>query len=78
MLFVCQNILAQNSYLQIKGNNETENKTIDSLAYVQKHANTKSLIDEVNSFSDKLLKNGYLTSKHEEGFKVNDSTFLFN
>ena len=27
---------------------------------------------------DKLLKNGYLASKHEEAVKVNDSTFLFN
>jgi hypothetical protein len=76
--FICQTILAQNSYLQIKGSDEIENKTIDSIAYVKKHANTKSLIDEVNSFSDKLLKNGYLASKHEEAVKVNDSTFLFN
>lgn len=77
-LFICQNILAQNSYLQIKGSNESENKTIDSLTYTKKHTNTKSLIDEVNSFSDKLLKNGYLSSKHDEAIKVNDSTFLFN
>lgn len=76
--FICQTILAQNAYLQIKGSDEIENKTIDSIAYVKKHANTKSLIDEVNSFSDKLLKNGYLASKHEEAVKVNDSTFLFN
>lgn len=76
--FICQTILAQNTYLQIKGSDEIENKTIDSIAYVKKHANTKSLIDEVNSFSDKLLKNGYLASKHEEAVKVNDSTFLFN
>ena len=70
--------LAQNSYLQINGSNETENKIIDSLTYAKKHANTKLLIDEVNSFSDKLLKNGYLTSKHEEAIKVNDSTFRIN
>jgi hypothetical protein len=70
--------LAQNAYLQIKGSDEIEDKTIDSIAYVKKHANTKSLIDEVNFFSDKLLKNGYLASKHEEAVKVNDSTFLFN
>ena len=76
--FICQTILAQNTYLQIKGSDEIENKTIDSIAYVKKHANTKSLIDEVNSYSDKLLKNGYLASKHEEAVKVNDSTFLFN
>ena len=70
--------MAQNSYLQIKGSNESENKTIDSLTYIKKHTNTKSLIYEVNSFSDKILKTGYLSSKHEEAIKVNDSTFLFN
>ena len=70
--------MAQNSYLQINGSNETDNKIIDSLTYIKKHVNTKSLIDEVNSFSDKLLKNGYLTSKHEQAIKVNDSTFRVN
>ena len=78
IIFICQNILAQNSYLQINGSNETDNKIIDSLTYIKKHVNTKSLIDEVNSFSDKLLKNCYLTSKHEQAIKVNDSTFRVN
>jgi len=77
ILFASQNISAQNSYLQIKSDDTTENKIIDSLSYSQKHVNTKSLLDEVANFSQKLMTNGFLESKHEAAQKVNDSTFLF-
>ena len=76
-LFFCQNISAQNSYLQIKSDIETENKTIDSLSYSKKHINTKSVLDEVDNFSQKLMKLGFLESQYEKPQKVNDSTFLF-
>lgn len=77
ILFVSQNISAQNSYLQIKSDDSIENKIIDSLTYSQKHTNIKSILDEVASFNQKLLTNGFLESKHDEAQKVNDSTFLF-
>lgn len=71
-----QNIWAQNSYLEIKGSNEIENKTIDSLMYAKKHQNTQSLVDELNLFSEKVFKNGYLEFTQEPLVKKNDSTFL--
>ena len=80
LFFLCSIILAQNSYLEIKGGDEIENKIIDSITYSKKHSNTKSLLDEINLFSTKLLKNGFLESKPEPLIKKNDSTFyaLFN
>ncbi|MGH2665003.1 hypothetical protein [Flavobacterium sp.] len=63
--------------MQIKSNNETENKIIDSLNYSKKHTTAKSLLDEIDLFSQKLLTNGFLESKHEKAEKINDSTFLF-
>lgn len=69
--------MAQNSYLQIKSDSETENKTIDSLSYSKTHSSIKSLLDEINLFSGKLLANGFLESSHDKAEKINDSTFLF-
>ncbi|EKT4533992.1 hypothetical protein JE951_000968 [Flavobacterium psychrophilum] len=78
VVFICQNALAQFSYLQIKGAGDRECSIIDSIGYSKRHANTKSVVEQANLFADKLLKNGYLTAKHEGVITVNDSTFLFN
>lgn len=75
ILFYCQINLAQNSYLQIKSNISIDNKIIDSLGYSKKHLNTKSVLNEVNLFSEKLLKNGFLEYTKTEPLKINDSTF---
>ena len=75
ILFYCQINLAQNSYLQIKSNISIDNKIIDSLGYSKKHLNTKSVLDELNLFSEKLLKNGFLEYTKTEPLKINDSTF---
>ncbi len=77
LLIICQNISAQNTYLQIKSDSDVENKMIDSLKYSNKHINIKSLLDEVENFSHKLMSHGFLESKHEKHQQVNDSTFLF-
>ena len=74
--FICHITLAQNSYLEISGNNEVENKFIDSISYIKKHLNTKSLLDEANLFSEKAFKNGFLEVKQNPLIKKNDSTFL--
>ncbi len=71
----CQINLAQNSYLQIKSNDAIDKKIIDSLGYSKKHLNTKSVLDELNLFSEKLLKNGFLEYEKSEPLKINDSTF---
>lgn len=52
-------------------------KTIDSIGYLKIHSNAKSIVDEANSFSEKLKRFGYLENQILENKKENDSTFLF-
>ena len=70
-------ISAQQFYLKIIGQNEKETKQVDSLGYVLKHQNTKSIVDENNLFYEKLTQNGYLESQFIDNLKQNDSTFYF-
>ena len=71
------NTAAQEFQLKIVGQNERETKIIDSLGYVIKHKNIKSIIDENNSFYKKLTKIGFTESQLLENFKPNDSTITF-
>jgi hypothetical protein len=71
------NISAQNLYLKISGRTSSENQTIDSIGYNQKHGNAKAIVEEANAFSEKLSKLGYLEHEIEANTKSNDSTFLF-
>ena len=77
IIFISCTTSAQNFYLKIIGQTEKETKIIDSIGYVLKHQNTKSIIDENNSFYEKLTKKGYTESQFAENFKLNDSTFYF-
>ncbi|WP_238160855.1 hypothetical protein [Flavobacterium cupreum] len=67
---------AQNFYLEIKGSNQNESKIIDSLPYLTKHSNIKSLFDETNKTSKTLEKKGYLDNTILETTKLNDTTYL--
>jgi len=71
------NISAQDLYLKIAGKTESETATIDSIGYHPRHANTKSITDETNILSEKLLRMGFIEHEIETRNKVNDSTFLF-
>ena len=77
LVFICWNTSAQEFYLKIIGQTEKETKSIDSIGYILKHINTKSVIDENNSFYEKLAKKGYIGSQLIKNFKTNDSTFCF-
>lgn len=77
LIIVSGNISAQNFYLKIIGQNDTENKTIDSIGYTKKHENVKSIVTENNSFYEKLTKKGYTESQFSEIIKLNDSTFSY-
>lgn len=68
---------AQEFQLKIVGQNEKETRIIDSIGYILKHKNTKSIIDENGSLYEKLLKKGYTENEPLENFKLNDSTFYF-
>jgi len=71
------NISAQEFCLKIIGQTEKETKIIDSIGYILKHKNAKSILDENNLFYEKLTKSGYMESQLAENFKLNDSTFYF-
>lgn len=73
---ICWNTSAQNFYLKIKGKNNLENKTIDSLIYNTKHKNIKSLTDEIKAFSLKLTKSGYIDNITDEAKPINDSVYI--
>ena len=78
LLFFCfQFSLGQNFYLNIKGASETENKTIDSLQYENKHASVASILEEQKRFENKLTNQGFFDWQLLEQKKVNDSSFVF-
>ena len=69
--------MGQNLHLKIVADSERESKIIDSIGYLKNHVNAKSVVDEANSFSEKLKRLGYLENQILENKKENDSTFLF-
>lgn len=69
------NSFAQNFHLQITGSSASENKHLDSLSYTSKHNNVKSLTNEINLFSEKLSKTGFIENEILQTIKENDSSF---
>ncbi len=72
------NVSAQNLFLKISGKTDFETKVIDSTLYLKKHLTSKSVFDEVNSVSYKLIKFGYIDNQNLGNKKINDSTILFD
>lgn len=77
IIFTFWNAAAQEFQLKIVGQNEKENKIIDSIGYVLQHKNAKAVLDENNSFYEKLIKKGFTESRLLENLKLNDSVFVF-
>jgi hypothetical protein len=70
------NCSAQNFQLHLIGSSDSENKVIDSLNYNSKHTNTKSIIDEINSTSEKLSKIGFIENRILENTEENNSSYV--
>ena len=77
LISISWTISAQEFQLKIIGQTDNEIKIIDSIGYLSKHKNTKSIIDENGLFYEKLIRKGYTESQFLENFKTNDSTFAF-
>lgn len=75
ILFISISSYAQNYYLKITGSDKTETQLIDSLNYLTKHTNIKSLENEVKKTSQTLSKIGFLDHKTPEIKQLNDSTY---
>ena len=76
--FIFQNNFGQELSLKIISELKAENRIIDSIGYIEKHSNTKNIIDEVQKFSEKLLQSGYLENQLIDSRKTNDSLYRFN
>lgn len=66
----------QSFQLKITGNTPIETIIMDSIGYNTSHQNTKQVIDEINSLSNKLSKKGYIENKITEINKQNDSSYV--
>ena len=69
------NCSAQNFHLKLIGDSIFENKVLDSMNYISKHQNIKSLTDEINLASEKLSKKGFIEHQLLENTKDNDSSY---
>lgn len=69
------NCTAQNFHLKLTGSSISENKIIDSINYIPKHLNVKSITDEINLTSEKLVKKGYIENQLIENIRENDSSY---
>lgn len=76
LLFV-RNSSAQEMHLTISGASALENKSIDSIQYNKIHLNAKSVTDEANNLSKKLIAAGFLETEILSQKKENDSSFQF-
>lgn len=70
------NSSAQNLHLQIIGDSKSESEIIDSISYLRKHKNTKSVQDEISDISSKLSKIGYIDNNLSDFRKANDSSYV--
>jgi hypothetical protein len=73
----CSSILAQKQYLIISSLSSDERKSIDSIQYAKDHQDAKSVINEVISFTEKIMQSGYIEAAIEKNEKTNDSTFNY-
>lgn len=65
----------QSFYLTIKGINDKQNQTIDSVNYNKVHPNLKSLNNEISLMSKNFAKQGYIDITTIKNDKINDSCF---
>ena len=69
---------AQNIQLELTGSSISETKVIDSLNYLSKHTNAKSIRDEIELTIEKLSQIGFIETKILAENKINDSTYSAN
>lgn len=77
VLFLCFTGFSQAIYLDIKGNDRFQTQIIDSLGYIKKHGNAKSIQSELNEFQKKIVSAGFLNIELLNFSKTNDSTFYY-
>jgi hypothetical protein len=69
------NSAAQNINLQLTGKTIAETKVIDSLNYLSKHKNIKSITNEIQLLSKKLSNIGFIENDIISETKISDSNY---
>lgn len=69
---------AQNIQLEFTGSSVFETKVLDSINYLRKHKNAKSINDEIELTIEKLSEIGFIETKIIAKNKINDSTYSAN
>ncbi|WP_445738736.1 POTRA domain-containing protein [Mariniflexile sp.] len=67
--------MGQNLHLRIKGENDAENRVLDSLNYRKQHGNYASITSEVDSLQNRLYKMGYIENELTHINRIDDSVF---
>lgn len=67
---------AQHFELKIAGENNLEEKIIDSIPYLKKHKTIKSISDEILLFTERLTSKGYIDNQITSNTRVNDSLYV--
>ncbi|GGW69098.1 hypothetical protein DFQ11_10586 [Winogradskyella epiphytica] len=80
IFFICLLIFfnqgyAQSVYLTVHAENDTNTKIIDSIGYLKKHKNYKTLQSEIDRLKQKLTKTGYIDTSINKVAKLNDTLF---
>ena len=70
-------IYSQQFYLKIEGSSSIESKIIDSIGYIKKHTEIKSILEAQKKFNETILTIGYIENELLETKKINDSSFTF-
>jgi hypothetical protein len=76
LLFINYFAFSQKLNLQLIGETNTETQKIDSLGYLKKHADLKSLNAEIQNVIQQFQKLGYFSIQSKEISKISDSLFL--
>ena len=69
-------ISAQNLYLDMEGNSNSETLVLNELNYLKTHADLASINTEVDSVQTSLYRLGYIEAQLSSLERTNDSTFL--
>ena len=77
LMLISLQMSGQKLSLNLRGSTDFESKKIDSMGYVRKHVNAKSVNDEANLFLERVLKMGFLESKKGNEKRLNDSVFEY-
>ncbi|MDY2587474.1 POTRA domain-containing protein [Winogradskyella aquimaris] len=74
-LVIVNQVFGQSLYLNVKGENETRTKTIDSIGYIKSFENYITLENEIDKLKHKLVRLGYIDTTVDSIVRKNDTLY---